>query len=49
MCIRDSVKAIRSGAKKPSDIAEEDRDYYLEPVSYTHLPPPLRSVNSDIT
>ena len=26
----EDVKAIRSGAKKPSDIAEEDRDYYLE-------------------
>ena len=26
----DDVLAIRSGAKKPSDIAEEDRDYYLE-------------------
>ena len=24
------VHALRSGAKKPSDIAEEDRDYYLE-------------------
>ena len=26
----EDVKALRSGAKKPSDIAEEDRDYYLE-------------------
>ena len=26
----EDVKAIRSGAKQPSDIAEEDRDYYLE-------------------
>ena len=26
----EDVKAIRSGAKKPSDIAEADRDYYLE-------------------
>ena len=26
----EDVKAIRSGAKKPSDIPEEDRDYYLE-------------------
>ncbi len=26
----EDVKAIRTGAKKPSDIAEEDRDYYLE-------------------
>ncbi len=26
----EDVLAIRSGAKKPSDIAEEDRDYYLE-------------------
>ena len=26
----EDVKAIRSGTKKPSDIAEEDRDYYLE-------------------
>ena len=26
----EDVKAIRSGAKKPSDIAEGDRDYYLE-------------------
>ena len=26
----DDVKALRAGTKKPSDIAEEDRDYYLE-------------------
>ncbi|MCH5332245.1 MAG: fumarate reductase/succinate dehydrogenase flavoprotein subunit, partial [Alistipes sp.] len=26
----EDVAAIRSGAKQPSDIAEEDRDYYLE-------------------
>ena len=26
----DDVKALREGTKKPSDIAEEDRDYYLE-------------------
>ena len=26
----EDVKALRSGAKKPADIAEEDRDYYLE-------------------
>lgn len=26
----EDVKALRSGAKKPSQIAEEDRDYYLE-------------------
>ena len=26
----EDVKALRSGAKKPSDIAEEDRAYYLE-------------------
>ena len=26
----DDVKALRAGVKKPSDIAEEDRDYYLE-------------------
>lgn len=28
----EDVKALRSGAKKPSDIAEEDRDYYLSAV-----------------
>ena len=27
---KDDVKALRAGTKKPSDIAEEDRDYYLE-------------------
>ena len=26
----DDVMALRNGTKKPSDIAEEDRDYYLE-------------------
>ena len=26
----EDVKALRAGTKKPSDIAEEDRDYYLE-------------------
>ncbi|MBR2006845.1 MAG: fumarate reductase/succinate dehydrogenase flavoprotein subunit, partial [Alistipes sp.] len=26
----EDVEAIRKGTKKPSDIAEEDRDYYLE-------------------
>ena len=26
----DDVLALRAGTKKPSDIAEEDRDYYLE-------------------
>ena len=26
----DDVMALRNGSKKPSDIAEEDRDYYLE-------------------
>lgn len=26
----EDVKAIRAGKKQPSDIAEEDRDYYLE-------------------
>ena len=26
----DDVMALRAGTKKPSDIAEEDRDYYLE-------------------
>lgn len=26
----EDVKAIRSGARKPSDVPEEDRDYYLE-------------------
>ncbi len=26
----DDVNAIREGAKKPKDIAEDDRDYYLE-------------------
>jgi len=26
----EDVKAIRSGAKKPSDVPEQDRDYYLE-------------------
>ena len=26
----DDVKALRAGTKKPSDIAEENRDYYLE-------------------
>ncbi|MCP4440109.1 MAG: fumarate reductase/succinate dehydrogenase flavoprotein subunit [Aureispira sp.] len=28
----DDVKAIRTGAKKPKDLAEEDRDYYLERI-----------------
>ncbi|MBN4072652.1 fumarate reductase/succinate dehydrogenase flavoprotein subunit [Crocinitomix catalasitica] len=27
---KEDVEAIRSGAKKPIDLAEEDRDYYLE-------------------
>ena len=27
---KEDVEAIRKGTKKPSDIAEEDRDYYLE-------------------
>lgn len=26
----DDVYAIREGRKKPTEIAEEDRDYYLE-------------------
>ena len=26
----EDVKALRAGTKQPSDIAEEDRDYYLE-------------------
>ena len=26
----DDVMALRNGSKKPSDIPEEDRDYYLE-------------------
>ncbi|HMZ88398.1 MAG TPA: fumarate reductase/succinate dehydrogenase flavoprotein subunit [Chitinophagales bacterium] len=38
---REDAKAIREGRKKPTDIAEEDRDYYLERKypSYGNLAP----------
>lgn len=38
---REDAKAIRDGGKKPSDIAEGDRDYYLERKypSYGNLAP----------
>jgi succinate dehydrogenase / fumarate reductase flavoprotein subunit len=38
---REDAKAIREGKKKPTDIAEEDRDYYLERKypSYGNLSP----------